>query len=43
LHAGAGVLKPLTTLIEEAHLVNQEVARLVEAEQEVEDAIERRY
>jgi serine/threonine-protein kinase len=43
LHAGAGDLKPLTTLIEEAHLVNQEVARLVEAEQEVEDAIERRY
>ena len=43
LHAGAGDLKPLTTLIEEAHLVSQEVARLVEAEQEVEDAIERRY
>jgi serine/threonine-protein kinase len=43
LHAGAGDLKPLTTLIEEAHLVNQEVRRLVEAEQEVEDAIERRY
>jgi serine/threonine-protein kinase len=43
LHAGAGDLKPLTTLIEEAHLVDQEVRRLVEAEQEVEDAIERRY
>jgi serine/threonine-protein kinase len=43
LHAGASDLKPLTTLIEEAHLVRQEVARLVEAEQEVEDAIERRY
>ena len=43
LHAGASDLKPLTTLIEEAHLVSQEVARLVEAEQEVEDAIERRY
>jgi hypothetical protein len=43
LHAGAGDLKPLTTLIEEAQLVSQEVARLAEAEQEVEDAIERRY
>jgi hypothetical protein len=43
LHAGAGDLKPLTTLIEEANLVRQEVARLTEAEQEVEDAIERRY
>jgi serine/threonine-protein kinase len=43
LHAGAGDLKPLTTLIEEAQLVRQEVARLAEAEQEVEDAIERRY
>ena len=43
LHAGAGDLKPLTTLIEEASLVRQEVARLAEAEQEVEDAIERRY
>lgn len=43
LHAGAGDLKPLTTLIEEAHLVVQEVKRLAEAEREVEDAIERRY
>jgi serine/threonine-protein kinase len=43
LHAGAGDLKPLTTLIEEASLVRQEVVRLAEAEQEVEDAIERRY
>jgi serine/threonine-protein kinase len=43
LHGGAGDLKPLTTLIEEATLVSQEVARLAEAEQEVEDAIERRY
>ncbi len=43
LHAGAGDLKPLTTLIEEAHLIGQEAARLAEAEQEVEDAIERRY
>ena len=43
LHAGAGDLKPLTTLIEEATLVSQEVARLAEAEQEVEDAINRRY
>jgi serine/threonine-protein kinase len=43
LHAGASDLKPLTTLIEEAHLIRQEVERLAEAEQEVEDAIERRY
>lgn len=43
LHAGAGDLKPLTTLIEEAQLASQEVRRLAEAEQEVEDAIERRY
>ena len=43
LHGGAGDLKPLTTLIEEAHLVADEVRRLAEAEQEVEDAIERRY
>src|SRR4029079_5786141 len=43
LHAGASDLKPLTTLIDEAHLMSQEVARLAEAEQEVEDAIERRY
>jgi eukaryotic-like serine/threonine-protein kinase len=43
LHAGAGDLQPLTTLIEEATLISQEVARLAEAEQEVEDAIERRY
>ena len=43
LHAGERDLKPLTTLIEEAHLVSQEVKRLAEAEQEVEDAIERRY
>jgi serine/threonine-protein kinase len=43
LHAGAGDLKPLTTLIEESHLIGQEIKRLAEAEQEVEDAIERRY
>jgi serine/threonine-protein kinase len=43
LHAGAGDLKPLTTLIEEAHLVSEDARRLAEAEQEVEDAIERRY
>ena len=43
LHAGAGDLKPLTTLIEEAHLIGQEVRRLAEAEQEVEDAVERKY
>jgi hypothetical protein len=43
LHAGAGDLKPLTTLIEEAHSMGEEVKRLAEAEQEVEDAINRRY
>jgi hypothetical protein len=30
-------------LIEEAHLLSDEARRLAEAEQEVEDAIERRY
>jgi serine/threonine-protein kinase len=39
LHAGAGDLKPLTTLIEEAHLLSDEARRLAEAEQEVEDAL----
>jgi serine/threonine-protein kinase len=43
LHAGAGDLKPLTTLIEEAQLLGDEVKRLAQAEQEVDDAIERRY
>jgi serine/threonine-protein kinase len=43
LHAGAGDLKPLTTLIEEAHLLGEDVRRLAEAEQEVEDAVERKY
>jgi serine/threonine-protein kinase len=43
LHAGASDLRPLTTLIEEAQLVSDEARRLAEAEQEVEDAIERRY
>ncbi|MEO7502482.1 MAG: serine/threonine-protein kinase [Gemmatimonadaceae bacterium] len=42
LHGGAGDLSPLTTLIEEAHLRGDDVRRLAEAEQEVEDAIERR-
>ena len=36
-------LAPLTTLIEEAHLLSDDARRLAEAEQEVEDAIERRY
>jgi serine/threonine-protein kinase len=43
LHGGANDLKPLTTLIEEAHLLSDDARRLAEAEQEVEDAIERRY
>ena len=43
LHGGASDLKPLTTLIEEAQLAADDVRRLAEAEQEVEDAIERRY
>jgi eukaryotic-like serine/threonine-protein kinase len=42
LHSGAGDLKPLTTLIDEAHLLGDEVRRLAEAEREVEDAIERK-
>jgi serine/threonine-protein kinase len=43
LHAGAVDLKPLTTLIEEAQLVSRDIARLAEAEQEVDDAIDRKY
>jgi serine/threonine-protein kinase len=43
LHGGASDLKPLTTLMEEAYQIGEEVKRLAEAEQEVEDAIERRY
>jgi serine/threonine-protein kinase len=43
LHGGASDLKPLTTLIEEAHVLSDDARRLAEAEQEVEDAIERRY
>jgi serine/threonine-protein kinase len=43
LHGGAGDLAPLTTLIEEAHVLSDDARRLAEAEQEVEDAIERRY
>ena len=34
---------PLTTLIDAARLLGEEVRRLAEAEQEVEDAIEGRY
>jgi serine/threonine protein kinase len=43
LHAGAGDLKSLTTLIDEAHLLGEDVRRLAEAEQEVENAVERKY
>lgn len=43
LHAGAGDLKPLTTLIEEAHVLSEDVRRLAEAEEEVDNAVERRY
>ena len=38
LHAGAGDLTPLTTLIDAARLVSEDVRRLAEAEREAEDA-----
>jgi serine/threonine-protein kinase len=42
LHAGAGDLSPLTTLIDESRLIGDDVRRLAEAEREIEDVIERR-
>jgi serine/threonine-protein kinase len=42
LHAGAGDLAPLTTLIEAARVLGDDVKRLAEAQREVDDAIVRR-
>ncbi len=42
LHAGAGDLAPLTTLVESARRIGEDAARLAAAQQEVEDAMARR-
>ncbi len=42
LHAGAGDLTPLTTLIDAARLLGDDVRRLADAEREVDDALGRR-
>jgi len=42
LHAGTGDLAPLTTLIEEARVVRDDVRRLADAQREVNDVIGRR-
>jgi serine/threonine-protein kinase len=42
LHAGASDLAPLTTLIEEARLLGEDVSRLADAQREVSSATERR-
>jgi serine/threonine-protein kinase len=42
LHAGAGDLAPLTTLIDEARLLGEDVSRLADAQREVDAAIARR-
>ena len=42
LHAGAGDLAPLTTLIDAARLVGEDLSRLADAQREVDDAIARR-
>jgi serine/threonine-protein kinase len=42
LHAGAGDLAPLTTLIDAARVLGDDVKRLAEAQREVDDAIVRR-
>ena len=42
LHAGASDLVPLTTLIDAARLVNEDLSRLADAQLEVEDALMRR-
>jgi serine/threonine-protein kinase len=41
LHAGAGDLAPLTTLIDAARLLGDDVRRLADAQREVEGALER--
>jgi serine/threonine-protein kinase len=42
LHAGAGDLAPLTTLMDAARLLGEDVSRLADAQQEVEDGTRRR-
>jgi serine/threonine-protein kinase len=42
LHAGAGDLAPLTTLIDAARVLGEDVKRLAEAQREVDDAVARR-
>jgi serine/threonine-protein kinase len=42
LHAGAGDLAPLTTLIDAARVLGDDVKRLADAHREAEDAIVRR-
>jgi serine/threonine-protein kinase len=42
LHAGAADLAPLTTLIDAARLIGEDLGRLAEAQQEVEDMTGRR-
>ena len=42
LHAGASDLAPLTTLIDAARLVGEDVRRLADAQREVDDATARR-
>ena len=42
LHAGAGDLQPLTTLVDAARLIGEDLSRLAEAQREVEDATRRR-
>jgi serine/threonine-protein kinase len=42
LHAGAADLAPLTTLMDAARLIGEDLSRLAEAQQEVEDAAGRR-
>ena len=42
LHAGAADLAPLTTLIDAARLIGEDLSRLAEAQQEVEDVAGRR-
>jgi serine/threonine-protein kinase len=41
LHAGAIDLAPLTTLLDAARLIGEDVSRLAEAQQEVDDAVRR--
>ena len=42
LHAGAADLAPLTTLMDAARVIGEDVSRLAEAQQEVENAARRK-